>query len=122
MLLGSGFFFIPGIGPVMAGGPVVGWIVSALEAAVVTGGITALGGALVSVGIPRDSVIRYEAALKSSKFLLLIHGTEAEAESARQILQQNQAEEASMHQEMLEQHGDRKDHQLDSLLEKLRSF
>jgi len=37
-------------------------IVSALEGAVVTGGLTALGAGLYSIGIPRDSIVKYETA------------------------------------------------------------
>src|SRR3989475_6685929 len=43
LLFGSAFFFIPGIGPVLVFGPLVGWIVGALEGAVVVGGLSALG-------------------------------------------------------------------------------
>ena len=35
MLFGAAFFVIPGLGPVLAAGPVVAWIVGALEGAVV---------------------------------------------------------------------------------------
>lgn len=97
LLFGSAFFVIPGIGPVMVGGPLVSWIIGALEAAVLTGGITALGGGLLSIGIPKDSVLRYEAALKASKFMLVAHGTAQEVEDARQILSQSQAEETTIH-------------------------
>ena len=98
LLFGSAFFFIPGIGPVMVGGPLVSWIIGALETAVVAGGFGALGGALAGIGIPKDSVIRYETALKSSKFILIVHGTAQEAEKAKSILMQNKAEEANVHE------------------------
>lgn len=97
LLFGSAFFFIPGIGPVMVGGPLVAWMIGALEAAVVTGGLTALGGALVSIGIPRDSVLQYETALKSSKFIVIVHGTAQEVEKAKAILL-NRAEETAEHE------------------------
>jgi hypothetical protein len=97
LLFGSAFFIIPGIGPVIVGGPLVSWIVGALETAVVTGGLTALGGALTGIGIPKDSVVRYETALKADKFVLVAHGTAQEAEKAKSILAQNKAEEASVH-------------------------
>ncbi len=98
LLFGSAFFLIPGIGPVIVGGPLVSWILGALQLSVVTGGLTALGGALVSVGIPKDSVIRYETALKADKFILLVHGTLQEVERARNILVDNKAEEADVHE------------------------
>ena len=46
-----------------------------LKGAVVVGGVSALGAGLVSIGIPKDSVIKYEAALKTDKFLLIVHGS-----------------------------------------------
>ncbi|CAK0755228.1 Permease [Gammaproteobacteria bacterium] len=103
LLFGSAFFIIPGIGPIMAGGPLVSWMLGAFETAVVTGGLTALGGALSSIGIPRDSVLQYETAIKSSKFLLIVHGTVQEVERAKNVLLQNQAEEAAMHEVVIDQ-------------------
>ncbi len=97
ILFGSAFFLIPGIGPVMVGGPLVSWILGALEMAVITGGLTALGGALASIGIPEDSVLRYETALKANKFILIVHGSVQEVEKARGILMHNKAEEANVH-------------------------
>ncbi len=97
LLFGSAFFFIPGIGPVVVGGPLVSWIVGAIETAVVTGGLTALGGALSGIGIPKDSVLRYETAIKASKFILVVHGNVQEVDKAQTILLQNKAEEANVH-------------------------
>jgi hypothetical protein len=99
LLFGSAFFVIPGLGPVMVAGPLVSWIVGVLETALVTGGITALGGALASIGIPHDSVITYETAIKANKFILVVHGTLPEVEKAKDILMQSKAEEANVHQE-----------------------
>ncbi len=98
LLFGSAFFLIPGIGPVVVGGHLVSYLVGALEMAVVTGGLTAIGGALVSIGIPKDSVIRYETALKADKFMLIVHGTLQEVEKAKSILMENKAEEANVHE------------------------
>jgi uncharacterized membrane protein len=86
MLFGAAFFAIPGIGPVLVAGPLVAWIVGALEGAAVVGGVSALGAGLFSVGIPKDSVLKYEIALKTDRFLLLVHGTAEEAARARDIL------------------------------------
>ena len=45
LLFGSAFFAIPGIGPVLVAGPMVAWIVGALEGAVTYGiGILTAGG------------------------------------------------------------------------------
>ena len=75
LLFGSAFFLIPGIGPLLAAGPIVGWIVGALEGAVVVGGMGALGAGLYSIGIPKDSVIEYETHVKAGKFLVVAHGS-----------------------------------------------
>lgn len=90
LLLGAAFFAIPGIGLVLAAGPVVAWIAGALEGAVVVGGISAIGAGLYSIGVPKDSILEYEIALKSDGFLLMVHGTPAEAARANQILKGTQ--------------------------------
>jgi len=51
------------------------------------GGVSALGAGLFSVGIPKDSVVKYEAALKTDQFLLIVHGTEAEVAKAKDIIE-----------------------------------
>jgi hypothetical protein len=86
LLFGAAFFAIPGIGPVLAAGPVVAWLVGALEGAVVMGGMGAVGAGLYSIGLPKDSVLEYEVALKTDRFLLMVHGTPAEAARASEIL------------------------------------
>src|SRR5512141_2511844 len=83
LLFGSAFFLIPGIGPLVVYGPLVGWIVGALEGAVVVGGLGALAAALSSIGIPHNSIVQYETAIKSSKFLVIAHGTADEVASAK---------------------------------------
>ena len=98
LLFGSAFFFIPGIGPIVVGGPLVGWIIGALEGAVVMGGMSALGAALYSMGIPKDSVLDYETSLKANKFILVAHGTVDEVEHARDILAVTKASETAIHQ------------------------
>ena len=97
MLFGAAFFAIPGIGPILVAGPLVAWIVGALEGAVVTGGLSALGAGLYSIGIPKDSVVKYEAALKSDKFVLLAHGTADEVAKAKDILQTTHSAEIAVH-------------------------
>src|SRR6202451_4584374 len=54
LLFGSAFFWVPGIGPLLVAGPLVAWIVGALEGAAVVGGLSALGAALASIGIPKN--------------------------------------------------------------------
>jgi hypothetical protein len=98
LLFGSALFLIPGIGPVVVFGPLVSWIVGALEGAVVVGGLSALGAGLYSIGIPKDSIMKYETALKSDKFLIIAHGTAAEVATAKSILETTGAAQVAAHQ------------------------
>jgi hypothetical protein len=86
LLFGWAFFFVPGVGPVLVAGPIVAGIVAALEGAVVVGGVSAIGAGLYSLGIPKDSVLAFDVALKADKFLLIAHGTAAEVTRAKEIL------------------------------------
>jgi len=97
LLFGSAFFFIPGIGPLVMAGPLVSWIVGALEGAVVVGGLSALGAGLYGMGIPKDSILRYETAIKSGKFVVIYHGTPEEVENAKRILEKAKASETAVH-------------------------
>jgi hypothetical protein len=86
LLFGAGFFLIPGIGPVLVAGPFLAALIGALESAVIVGGLSALAGGLVSLGIPKESAIKYEAEIKADKFVLVVHGTPEELDRARTIL------------------------------------
>jgi hypothetical protein len=97
LLAGSAFFLIPGVGPVMVAGSAVAWIVAALESAAVVGGLSALGAGLYSKGISKGNVLKYESSIKAGKYLLIAHGTPEEAEAARRILANTNAEEVSIH-------------------------
>ena len=98
-IFGSGFFLIPGIGPVLVGGHLVSCIVGALEGAVIYGGLSALGAGLYSLGIPKDSILAYETALRSDKFLLIAHGTTDQVRQAKEILDRTNSESVHLHQD-----------------------
>ena len=97
LLVGTAFFFVPGVGPVLVAGPVIAWIVAALEGAVVVGGLSAIGAGLYSVGIPKDSVLKLETALKAGKFLVVGHGSASEVAKAREILATRGGSDLVMH-------------------------
>jgi len=86
LLFGSALFAIPGLGPILVAGPLVAWIIAGLEGAAVVGGVSAVGAGLVSIGIPKDSVLKYDVALKTDKYLLVVHGTPDEVEKAKEII------------------------------------
>jgi len=93
LLIGAAFLIVPGVGPVVAAGSIVASIASTLEGAVVVGGLSALGAGLYSLGIPKNSVIKYEASIKAGKFVLVAHGTADEVTKARDMLKTSEAEE-----------------------------
>jgi hypothetical protein len=97
LLFGSAFFAIPGLGPILVAGPLVAWIVGALEGAALVGGVSALGAGLIGIGIPKDSVVQYELAIKTDKFLLMVHGAAAEVEKARSIIAKTQPLSLTLH-------------------------
>lgn len=78
LLFGSALFVIPGLGPVVVFGPLAAWIIGALEGAAVVGGLSALGAGLYSIGVPKDSILKYEKAIEAGKFMVVAHG-DAEA-------------------------------------------
>ncbi len=86
LLFGAAFFWVPGIGPLLIAGPLTAAIVGALENAVVVGGLSALGAGLYSIGIPKNSIVKYESALKVDKYLVVAHGTAEEVARANDIL------------------------------------
>jgi hypothetical protein len=86
LFFGGLFMVIPGVGHVMVLGYLAAMAITAVENAVVVGGLSALGAALYSIGVPKDSVIKYEGALKADSFLVMAHVTAAETARAKAIL------------------------------------
>src|SRR5271155_1242447 len=86
LLFGAAFFWVPAIGPVLVGGPLAASIIAGLEDAVVVGGLSAIGAGLFSLGIPKDSIITYETAIKAGEYLVVAHGTSTDAARAKSIL------------------------------------
>ena len=70
----------------MVGGPFLAALVGALESAAVVGGLSAVSAGLVSLGIPKDSAVKYESEIKADKFVMVVHGAADELERARTIL------------------------------------
>ncbi len=97
LLFGSAFFFIPGIGPIMVGGPLVASIVGGLEGAFAVGSLSAVGAGLYSIGIPKNSVLDYETALKVDKYLVVAHGTADEVARAKEMIDPLNIAEVAVH-------------------------
>lgn len=97
-LMTTGLYMsVPVVGPVIVLGHLATMVIGMLEGAAVIGSVGAIGGALASIGIPKDSVLRYEQALRAEKFLVIVHGTADEARSAREVLSDAQATAVQMH-------------------------
>ena len=86
LFLSGLFVTIPVVGPVVVLGYLATTVISVVESAVVIGGLSALGAALFSIGVPKDSVIQYEAAVKADGFLVMVHGVPEEVALAKAIL------------------------------------
>jgi len=87
LFFGGLFLTLPVVGHVIVLGYLAASIASALEGAVVVGGISVIGAALSSIGVPKDSVMKYETAVKTDSFLVLVHGSPEDMQRARAILE-----------------------------------
>ena len=61
------------------------------------GGVGAIGGGLASIGIPKDSILKYERALKTDKFLLVVHGSPDVVAKAKDIIEGTKHSSFAMH-------------------------
>jgi hypothetical protein len=86
LFFGGIFMTIPIVGHVVVLGYLATILVAGLENAVVVGGLSALGAALYSLGIPKNSVLQYETDLNADSFLVMARGSVAEVERAKQLL------------------------------------
>jgi len=92
LLAGIGALAIPGLGPFIAAGPIMG----ALAGLGVGGAVGGLVGALVGMGIPEYEAKRYEGRVKDGGILLTVHcDTSDEITRAKAILEQTGAEDIS---------------------------
>ena len=92
LLAGVGALAIPGVGPFIAAGPIMG----ALAGLGVGGAVGGLIGALVGMGIPEYEAKRYEGRIKEGGVLLSAHcDTSERITLAKDILKQTAAEDIS---------------------------
>jgi hypothetical protein len=85
LLAGLGALAIPGVGPLIAAGPIMG----ALAGLGVGGAVGGLVGALVGMGIPEYEAKRYEGRVKDGGILVSVHcDTSEEIFRAKDVLKQ----------------------------------
>jgi len=91
-LAGIGSLAIPGVGPLIAAGP----IMAALAGAGVGGALGGVTGALVGLGVPEYEAKRYEGRVKSGGILLSVHCDDSEwTKKAKKLLERTGAEDVS---------------------------
>lgn len=89
LLLGAGALAIPGVGPILAAGP----IAAALSGAVAGG----IAGGLIDWGIPAEAGKRYEQQVAQGGILAIIRSDAVKVNQAAQVLRQNGAKDVETH-------------------------
>ena len=89
LLMGAGALMIPGLGPILAAGPI-----AAAVGGAIAGGIA---GGLIDWGIPAEASQRYEQEVAHGSILAIIRTDSAKVNSAAQILRQNGAKDVENH-------------------------
>lgn len=88
LLAGIGAIAIPGLGPFIAAGPIMGL----LAGAGVGGAVGTLAGALIGMGIPEYEAKRYEGMVKEGGILLSVHADDSDwVRKAKEILERGGA-------------------------------
>jgi hypothetical protein len=77
---------VPVVGPIVVLGHRGAIVLGAVEGAALGGGMSALGAALFGIGIPKDTVLDYETAVKTDSFLVMVNGSPEEVDHAKTIL------------------------------------
>jgi len=91
-LVGIGALAIPGLGPFIAAGPIMG----ALAGLGAGGAVGGLGGALIGMGIPEYEAKRYAGRIREGAYLLSVHCDDSDWTSkAKKILEQTGADDVS---------------------------
>src|SRR3954451_12656034 len=92
LLLGVAAMLIPGIGPIVAIGPITAALTGAITGGVTGAVVGGIAGALIHAGVPKEDARYYEDRLKSGGYLLTVHTDDARYERARATLQRSGAE------------------------------
>jgi hypothetical protein len=86
LLAGPAVSFVPQVGLVAAAGPFGLALIAAQDSAAGAGCVSSLVAALVSLGIPADQAMKYEAHIKAHRFLVLVQGSAEDIAKGRSLL------------------------------------
>jgi hypothetical protein len=100
LFFGGLFMTIPVVGHVVVLGYLATIALSGIENAIVVGGLSALGAAFYSSGIPKDSVVEYETAVKADDFLVMARGSAEDMARAKAILDAANPKRVDMHRDV----------------------
>lgn len=97
-LVGIGALIIPGIGPVIAAGP----LVAAIAGIGIGGALGGFAGSLIGLGVSEVEARRYESRMLEGRILVVLHcANSEEIQRAREVMEITRAEEISCSEEML---------------------
>ena len=91
LLAGAAFLWVPGLGPLVVLGPLAGAALGALEG----GAIGGLLGAILGRQVEQERVPKYQAAIQGGKFLVTVHGSPQELETARRVMGETRAQDVT---------------------------
>lgn len=91
-LVGAGALMVPGVGPLLAAGP----IAAALGGVAIGGAVGGVSGALIGMGIPEYEAKRYEGKVKDGNILISVHTEDGdEIKRAKDIFKEANADDIS---------------------------
>jgi hypothetical protein len=89
-LVGIGSLAIPGVGPLIAAGP----ILAALSGAAAGGAVGGVTGGLIGAGVPEYEAKQYEGKLKNGNILIAVHAEDSkERAAAKEIFERTKADD-----------------------------
>jgi hypothetical protein len=97
LFFGGLFMTVPVIGNVVMLGYLATVVIAAIDNAAIVGGLSVFGAAIYSLGIPKDSVIQYESAVKADGFLIMVHSSASGIVRAKFVLGTTNPSQLDLH-------------------------
>lgn len=103
VLVGAGFLWIPGVGPLLVAGPLAAVLLGGVEGAVGGAAFGGLLGGLSGWGISKKHILKYEEQLRGGKYLVVAHGSGEELDKAQSVMRATEPSELELHAELATQ-------------------